>query len=87
MKKLMLVAALVVAGTSVAFAQDSMDNDYNYNSNDHRYGSQMSSDYNNDSRGNHRNSEYNNDYSTSYRSGSCCDGGSSSRRSGHRNNY
>ena len=78
MKKLMLVAALLVASGSVAFAQDSMDNVYNYNSNDHRYGSQMSSDYSNN---------YNNESRTSYRSGSCCDGGSSSRRSGHRNNY
>ena len=84
MKKLMLVAALLVASGSAAFAQDSMDNVYNYNSNgssynyDHSYGSQMSSDYSND---------YNNESRTSYRSGSCCDGGSSSRRSGHRNNY
>ena len=77
MKKLMLVAALLVAGTSVSFAQDTMGNDNGY-SNDHRYGSQMSSDYSND---------YNNESRISYRSGSCCDGGSSSRRSGHRNNY
>ena len=87
MKKLMLVAALLVAGGSAAFAQDSMGNDYN--SNDHRYGSQMSSEHSNDSRGDHRNNEYNNESRTSYRSGSCCDGNdrSSNRRSGHRNNY
>ena len=80
MKKLMLVATLLVAGGSVAFADGTMDNDNNYNSSgsSYNYGSQMSS-------------EYNKDYRTSYRSGSCCDGNgshrSSSRRSGHRNNY
>ena len=80
MKKLILMTTLLVAGGSAAFAQDSMDNVYNYNSSgsSYNYGSQMSS-------------EYNKDYRTSYRSGSCCDGNgshrSSSRRSGHRNNY
>ncbi len=91
MKKLMLIATLLVAGTSVSFADGTM-NDYNNTyKNNHRYGSQMSTDYSNNTHGNHRRSEYNKNHRTSYRSGSCCDGNgshrSSSRRSGHRNNY
>ena len=76
MKKLMLVAALLVAGGSVSFAQDTMGNDNGY-SNDHRYGSQINSGCRsgNHNSGGHRNNGngYNN-------------GNNGHRNNGHRNN-
>ena len=62
MKKLMLVVALLVVGTSVSFAQDTMGNDNGY-SNDHRYGSQINSGSccdGNDRSSNRRNGHRNN---------------------------